>query len=155
MIDKQLLNQTVTEKLSGTEYFLVELKITPDNQISVDIDTPEGVDLDFCVALHRHIESVFDRDVEDYSLEVGSAGVTSQFKVLPQYLMHIGDEVEVLSKDGRKISGILTEANEQEFVVAIEKLVKPEGAKRKIKVIENTVFSYDQIKYTKYIISVK
>ena len=60
-------------------------------------------------------------------MEVGSAGIGQPFKVLQQYINHIGKEVEVLAKDGRKLSGELKEADEQHFVVTIQKKVKEES----------------------------
>ena len=96
-----------------------------------------------------------NRAKEDYKLEVGSAGIGQPFKVLQQYINHIGKEVEVLAKDGRKLSGVLKEADEQHFVVTIQKKVKEEGAKRPKLVDEDLTFTYAEIKYTKYLISFK
>ena len=96
-----------------------------------------------------------NREDEDYELEVGSAGIGQPFKVLQQYINHIGKEVEVLTKDGRKLSGVLKEADEQYFVVTIQKKVKEEGAKRPKLVDEDLTFTYEEIKYTKYLISFK
>lgn len=155
MLDKELVTQAVEDKLQGTDYFIVDVKITPDNNVTIEIDNIEGVDIDFCVSLNKHIEATFDREVEDYALEVGSAGLTQPFKVLKQYQKNIDNEVEVLAKDGRKITGFLKSANELEFVVEVEKQVKPEGAKRKVTVIEDVTFTYNQVKYTKYIIRFK
>ena len=89
------------------------------------------------------------------SLEVGSAGIGQPFKVLQQYYNHIGLEVEVLTKGGRKLSGVLKDADEEKFVVTVQKKVKPEGAKRPQLVEEDETFTYDDIKYTKYLISFK
>ena len=61
---------------------------------------------------------------------MGSAGIGQPFKVLQQYLIHIGKEVEILTKEGKKLEGVLKDANEENFTVTIEKKVKPEGAKR-------------------------
>jgi ribosome maturation factor RimP len=155
MLDKSLVYQVVEEKLQGTEYFIVDVKVSTDNNVLVEIDTLEGVDIQFCVELNKHIEANFDREIEDYALEVGSAGVTSPFKVLKQYQKNIGNEVEVLTKTGKKLSGILIAANEEGFVLQIEKQVKAEGAKRKVTVTENLVFTFDEVKYTKYIIRFK
>ena len=105
--------------------------------------------------LSRYIESKLNREDEDYELEVGSAGIGQPFKVLQQYINHIGKEVEVLAKDGRKLSGVLKEADEQHFVVTIQKKVKEEGAKRPKLVDEDLTFTYEEIKYTKYLISFK
>ena len=105
--------------------------------------------------VNRHIESQIDREIEDYELEVSSAGLTEPFKVLKQYEKNIGNEVEVLTKAGKKVTGVLVEISETEFVLEIEKTEKPEGAKRKITVTENITFSYEDIKTTKYIIRFK
>ena len=155
MISKDTIYQIVENYLTDTNYFLVDVKITPDNQISVEIDSIDGVSLDFCIELNRHIDSQFDREVEDFALEVSSAGLTEPFKVIKQYEKNIGNEVETLTKAGKKVTGILTEVRENEFVLQIEKTEKPEGSKRKVTVIEDITFSYEDIKNTKYIIRFK
>ena len=121
MIDKDLLRQTVEEAIQGTGLFLVDLTVSPANAIVVEVDSAKGVDIDSCAALTRAIEARFDRDVEDYELEVGSAGLTAPFKVRAQYEKNIGNEVEVLTRDGRKFSGILTEVADDAFTVAVTK----------------------------------
>ncbi|MDR3706520.1 MAG: ribosome assembly cofactor RimP [Paludibacteraceae bacterium] len=155
MIDKTLVYQAIEEKLIGTEYFIVDVKVAPDNNILVEVDNSNGVDIDFCVELTKHIEAQFDREVEDYALEVGSAGLTQPFKVLKQYQKNIGNEVEVLTKQGKKITGALIKAEEHQFTVEIEKKIKEEGAKRKTIVTEEIPFLYEEVKYTKYIIRFK
>ena len=84
MIQKDIITNLVISKLSDTRYFLVDVTVSADNVIKVEIDAEEGVDIDFCVELNRFIEANFDREVEDYELEVGSAGLTSPFKVKRQ-----------------------------------------------------------------------
>ena len=155
MIEKKTVCQIVDEWLEGKEYFLVEVTISPDDKIVVEIDHKEGVWIEDCVELSRYIESKLNREDEDYELEVGSAGIGQPFKVLQQYRNHVGKEVEVLKKDGRKLCGVLKDADEQHFTVTIEKKVKPEGAKRPQLVQEDETFAYDEIKYTKYLISFK
>ncbi|MCE5332467.1 MAG: ribosome assembly cofactor RimP [Bacteroidales bacterium] len=155
MILKEIVNQTITDFLKDTGYYLVDLNITNDNRISVEIDSFEGVEIDFCAELSRHVESTLDREVEDFELQVGSAGLTEPFKVVKQYEKNIGNEVEVLTKAGKKLSGILTEANEENFILQIETTEKPEGSKRKITVQQDITFNYSDIKYTKYIIRFK
>ena len=86
---------------------------------------------------------------------MGSAGIGQPFKVLKQYLNHVGREVEVLTKEGKKMEGILKEADAEKFVVTVQKKVKPEGAKRPKLVDEDITFMYDEVKYTKYLISFK
>ena len=155
MISKDSIYQAVDQFLSATDYFLVDIKVTPDNRVLVEIDSFEGVTIEFCAELNRHIESQIDREIEDYELEVGSAGLTEPFKVLKQYEKNLGNEVETLTREGKKFTGVLTEVHENEFVLEIEKSIKPEGAKRKTIVSENLTFPYEEIKTTKYLIRFK
>ena len=76
MIDKQLLIDTIQEAIADTDVFLVEVQVKPDNSIIVELDSDTAVDIDPGADLTRRIEETFDRDVEDYELEVGSAGLT-------------------------------------------------------------------------------
>ena len=151
MIEKKTVSQIVEEWLEGKDYFLVEVTVSPDDKIVVEIDHAEGVWIEDCVELSRFIESKLNREEEDYELEVGSAGIGQPFKVLQQYYNHVGSDVEVLTKDGRKLTGVLKDADEEKFVVAVQKKVKVEGAKRPKLMEEDETFRYDEIKYTKYL----
>ena len=147
--------QIVEEWLEGKDYFLVEVTVSLDDKIVVEIDHAEGVWIEDCVELSRFIESKLNREEEDYELEVGSAGIGQPFKVVQQYYNHIGSEVEVLTKSGKKLAGVLKEADEEKFVVTVQKKVKLDGAKRPKLMEEDETFRYDEIKYTKYLISFK
>lgn len=155
MIDKNTVCKLVEDRLAGSDQYLVDVDIKPGNVIVVEIDSDTSIGIDDCAALNRYLESCLDRDVEDYELEVGSAGITSPFKVLRQYRKNIGNEVELLLKKGVKLSGVLKSADEGGIVVTIEKQVKPEGAKRKVTVEEDLPFTFEEIKYAKYIIRFK
>jgi ribosome maturation factor RimP len=155
MVGKDDVNQVINEYLQGSDLYLVDLKITPDSRILIEIDSFKGVSLDDCIGLNRFIESKIDREVEDYELEVSSAGLTEAFKVLKQYEKNIGKEVEVLTTEGKKLIGILSFAGEEEFGLTIEKSFKQEGAKRKTTIQEELLLSYKNIKTTKLIIRFK
>jgi ribosome maturation factor RimP len=155
MIDKSVVSQHVNEWLEEKDYFLVDVTVSPDNRIVVEIDHAEGVWIEDCVELSRFIESKLDREKEDFELEVGSAGIGQPFKVLQQYINHIGMDVEVLKNDGLKLAGILKDADEEHFTVTISKKVKLEGEKRPKMVDEDVTFAYNEIKYTKYLINFK
>lgn len=146
MIDKTALREFIESRLADTDYFLVDLKVSADNDIIVEIDSPESVDIDLCVALSREIEQAFPRDEEDYSLEVGSTGLTAPFKVLGQYLKNVGSRVEVLTADGRKLKGILDEADESGFTLGVEKKARLEGKKRPEIITEQERFAYTDVK---------
>ncbi len=155
MIDKQMVIQLAGEKLASSGNYLVDVEIQPGNVIIVEIDNDEAVCIDDCVELSRFIEEHLDRNSEDFELEVGSAGITSPFKILRQYQKNIGKEVEVLLASGMKLTGILKSADENGIVLTVEKQVKPEGAKRKITVEEDLAYTYNEIKSTKYLIRFK
>ena len=155
MIDKNVVKKLVDEWLQDQEYFLVDIEISPDNRIVVEIDHADGVWIEDCVALSRYIEERLSRDDEDYELEVGSAGLGQPFKVPQQYINFVGKEVEVLDADGIKVKGILKAVDGNDFTVGVEEKVKVEGKKRPVKMEVDHVYQMDKVKYTKYIISVK
>lgn len=156
MIDRDLLRSTVEQAIEGTDIFLVDLRIEPDNRIVVELDTQKGgLDIDTCAAITRKIEAQFDRDKEDYELEVGSAGLTAPFKVRQQYLKNLGKEVEVLTIDGRKIKGTLTGINAGDYVIEVPTKVKEPGQKKPKIVNTPMTINFDQTKSAKHIISFK
>ncbi len=155
MIDKQQVIDLTNEWLADKEYFLVDVAISKDDKITVEIDHSEGVWIEDCADLSRHIEQGLSPEADDYELEVGSAGLGQPFKVLQQYINHIGLEVEVLTKEGKKLKGILKSADEQGFTLTISKKEKVEGSKRPQLVEEDLHYTYESVKYTKYIINFK
>jgi ribosome maturation factor RimP len=150
MIEKRVVKEIVEDFLKSSDNYLVSIEIRPDNTIIIEIDNDRAVSIDDCVALSTYIESQLDREKEDYALEVGSAGVGQAFKVQRQYQKHIGQAIEVLAESGIKYVGILKVADDEKIVLTIQKQIKPEGAKRKVKVEEDLTFLYEEIKYAKY-----
>lgn len=150
MIDKSALEAFIAKQLEGSEYFPVEVSVSPSNEINVEIDSFGPVDLDYCIALSRAIEEEFPREVEDYELEVGSAGLTSPFKVRRQYEKNVGNDVEVLTRDGRKLHGVLTRAGEESFDIETKEKVKPAGAKRPIEQVKTESIPYSDAKSVRY-----
>ncbi|EGQ21595.1 ribosome assembly cofactor RimP [Prevotella pallens] len=155
MIDKNIVRRLVDEWLEGKEYFLVDIQISPDSKVVVEIDHADGVWIEDCVELSKFIEENLSRDEEDYELEVGSAGLGQPFKVPQQYINFIGKEVEVLDHDGRKVSGILKSVDGNKFVVSVNEKVHVEGKKRPVKMDVDHEYDMNEVKYTKYLISFK
>lgn len=153
MIEKKKVQEIVEEWLNDKEYFLVDIEVTPDDRIVVEIDHADGVWIEDCVALSRFIEERLSRDEEDYELEVGSAGLGQPFKVEQQYINCIGKEVEVLSADGKKLKGLLTKVEGRNFTVTTKEKQKVEGKKRPVMVDTERSFSMDEVKYCKYVIN--
>lgn len=152
MITKEVIQRIAEEKLTGT-MFLVDITVGPGNAISVVIDSDHGLSIDKCIEMSRHIEHQFDREVEDFSLEVSSPGLTQPFKVLRQYLKNIGREVEVVTSKGDKMTGILKSASDNVFCIETTMNVKIDGKKAvETKAAE---FSFQDIKSVKPVITFK
>ncbi len=152
MISKNKVTEIVEQWLEGKEYFLVDVEITPDDRIVVEIDHAEGVWIEDCVALSRYIEENLSRDEEDYELEVGSAGLGMPFKVPQQFVNSIGKQVEVLDGNGKKYKGTLKSVDAPAFVVAIQQKQRVEGKKRSVMVDVDRQFSMDEVKSCRYLI---
>lgn len=152
MISQAQIIEIINEKLEADGYFLVSADVKPSNQIMIFIDGENGVPIEYCVQISRLIENSFDREAEDFSIEVSSAGIGQPFKVPRQYQKNIGRDVEVLTPDSKKITGILTEATNTGFVVKEEKMVKPEGKKKKELQVFMHAFNFEEVKYVKEII---
>jgi ribosome maturation factor RimP len=155
MFDKNVLVNIIEDYLKDSPNYLVDIYIGAGNSITVEIDNDNGVDIDDCVELSRHIESKLDRDSEDFELTVTSVGLTSPFKSSRQYRKYEGKEIEVLSKKGSKLTGVLKSSDDKGFTITVVKQVKPEGAKRKIDVYEDIYFMFEEVKHTKYLIRFK
>jgi len=152
MISKEVILRMVEEKLSDT-MFIVDVTVGLGNAISVIIDSDEGLSIDKCIEMSRHIEHQFDREVEDFSLEVSSPGLTQPFRVLRQYLKNLGKEVEILTSKGEKMAGVLKSADDKCFSVEITNNIKVDGKKTvETKTVE---FSLQEIKTVKPVITFK
>lgn len=150
MIDKHAIEQFIERQLEGSRYFLVGVKVTPSNEITVDIDSLDSVNIDFCTELSRAFEEEFPREPEDYQIEIGSAGLTSPFRVLRQFEKNIGNNVEVLAKDGKKYIGELLKADPEGFTILTTVKEKPEGAKRPVTRETEMTFTHDSVNSVRY-----
>ena len=157
MINKDVVKAAVEEWLSQNEYFLVDVEMTPDGRIVIEIDHTDGVWIEDCAELSRFLQEKLGDELGDYELEVGSAGIGQPFKVIQQYRNHIGKEVEVLPLDGKKLQGILKEVSEdgKSFVVTVKEKQKQEGKKRPVMVEVDKTFAIKDVKYTKYVLTFK
>ena len=129
--------------------------VDEQNKITVEIDHKDGVWIEDCCELSRFIEEHFDRDVEDFELEVGSAGIGQPFKVLQQYINSVGYDVELMTAEGKKLEGSMKSADEQGFVVTVMEKQKIEGKKRPQMVEVDKAFGYGDVKWVKNIIDFK
>lgn len=151
MIDKLLIKDLVQQKLQGTGYELITLKVSGQNEILVEVDKLDGVDVEFCAELNHYLVEQLDaQGFDDYSLEVGSVSLTAPFVTKMQYEKHLNHDVEVLSADGKKFRGVLVSVDDATFSIDTEVLVVVEGKKRKQKETQTLTWAYGDVKYTKY-----
>ena len=126
--------------------FLVDLKVSKDNEIMITIESEEGVvDLADCEAINDAFVAQFDRDVEDYALTVSSAGLDQPFKILKQYLKAVGTQVEVALKGGKKIVATLVAADEEGITLKYSAKEAVEGSKKKVLVEHEDRFPFTEV----------
>ncbi len=155
MISKAQIERLVKEKIIASEYFIVDISVSSANQIRVEIDGDNGVKIQDCVAISKHIEGNFDREEIDFELTVSSAGMDQPFKILRQYQRYLGREVELITTDGKKLKGILKSASEKEVNIETEQREKVEGKKKKQLIIKESLIPMEEVKETKVVISFK
>lgn len=149
MIDTEKIIAIAERKLAGSEMFVVGCHCSPGNEIELLIDSDTSVSIDACVELSRAIEAEFDRDAEDFSLTVASAGIGSELKCLRQYRKLLGRPVEVLLQNGIKIVARLDEADETHLTLSYEEKQTVEGKKRKQLVRVTRTYPFAEIKSTR------
>lgn len=150
MIVLDQLKEWISDFLRETDYELITLEMSPENDILVEVDRLEGVDVDFCEKLNRFLVEKLEANANaDYSLEVGSVSLTDPFKTKMQYEKNLGHDVEVLV-DGKKVHGQLVSVDEDTFSVDVEERVAVEGKKRKELQVHTYTWRYDEPKYVRY-----
>ena len=140
------IKDALQSELVARGCFLVDVTVSKDNDIVVTIESEEGkIELDDCVALSRYFETQFDREKEDYSLTMTSAGLDQPFKVFKQFLKAVGKKVEVQLKGGKKMVALLEAADEESVTLKYSVKEAVEGKKKKELVEHVDRFTMDQV----------
>ena len=134
------------------ELFLIDLSISEANQIRVIIDGDEGVKVQDCIDISRAIEHNLDREEQDFSLEVLSAGVTEPLKMVRQYQKNVGRKLKVKTSE-ENLEGTLVKADEEALILQWKaREPKPVG-KGKVTVQKEAVIPYKDIVEAKVMIT--
>ena len=149
MIDKSKIEKLVNEFINGTGIFLVAVRVSNSNRISVLADTMNGITIDECAALHRHVEKHLDRNTGDFELQVSSPGIDMPFGVIEQYHKNEGRRIEVVDTDGMKFTGTLKNVTSGGFELETELRIKGKG-----KELKDISFNFDQVKSTKEVLMI-
>lgn len=155
MIDEKRIRELVEQKIEGTGNFIVDISVKPGNRISILLDNDNGLAINDCVAVSRHVEQSLDRTAEDFDLEVSSPGLDQPLRILRQYRKFLGKEVQVLTSEGKKIVGQLISADEEGIEVETRSREKVEGKKSKQLVVTSHRLPFSEVKETKIVISFK
>lgn len=140
------IKDALRSELVARGCFLVDVSVSKDNDIVVTIESENGkIELDDCVALSRYFETKFDREVEDYSLTMTSAGLDQPFKVLRQFEKAVGTKVEVQLKGGKKMVALLEAADQESVTLKYSVKEAVEGRKKKELVEHVDRFTMDQV----------
>lgn len=158
MISKKIVRRLAEERIEELDngLFIVELKISSNNAITIELDKHEGnVAITDCMSVSRNVEHNLDREEQDFELSVTSAGLDQGLRVFAQYLKNIGREVKVKLNEGGKLEGLMTEATQESITIQTTRKEKIEGRKKKETIVEDHVLPMESIKETKIVISFK
>ena len=137
-----LLNEALEEKPS---VFLIDLLISDANKITITLDGDSGVVLQDCIDISKAIDANLDREEQDFSLEVASAGVSSPLKLVRQFKKNIGRTLKVKTAT-ETIEAELINANDDTITLTWKTREPKKIGKGKEDVIKNIQIPYSEIK---------
>ena len=150
MIEKNKIEELVKEFISDKDIFLIDVKVSSANKITVLANKKDGITIDDCVMISRHLENSLDREEEDFELQVSSSGLDMPFLVREQYEMNIGKRVSVTDNEGEKYKGVLESLTDDGFDL---KCIKKERGKKKQEV--SVPFCFNDIRSVKVVLTFK
>ena len=148
-MDVKEIREVAEKALEGSDMFVVDCTITPDNTIDLTIDSDTSVSIDVCAMINRAISDAFNRDEEDYQLTVASAGIGEPLRLIRQYKKLVGESIEVLLKSGVKILATLDEVSDEAISISYDEAVVVEGKNKKQMQRTTHTYSFDEIKWAK------
>jgi len=136
------------EKLKGSGTFLVDVSISAGNQILVRLDDDQGLTIDKCKEINRFLHDSLGEDLNEFELQVSSAGLEEPFRLKRQYFKNTGKQVEILLTNNKKVTGTLASADEENILIT----EKPKWKHDPVKEIK---INYSEIKQTRKLVSFK
>lgn len=144
----EIIVNSAIKELEFNDCYIVEIQIS-NNKFEVFLDSDEGVTFAKCQRISRKVEAQLDEDTnipEKYTLDVSSAGIGRPLKLIRQYIKNIDRDLEVKTKDGKILEGLLLAANEDEITLEV---LKDPNSKKKVKETEKIVVEMNQISQSK------
>jgi ribosome maturation factor RimP len=155
MIQVELVRSCLQDELPKRGLFLVDVTVSPGNRITVHADSMKGITIEECIGISRFIESRFNREAEDYELEVSSPGLDNPLKQPEQYQKNLGRWLDIITFDGLKTTGKLVNASEGSITLEIESIEKDDRTRKKVVVKKLFEKRMNEIKAAKIVISLK
>ncbi len=155
MITAEKIREVLSEKLADSDYFVVDVSVGKDNFITVEVDKAEGITIQECVTISRQIESHFETEIDDYSLEVASPDLSNSLRIPQQFAKNIGRTLKVITLSGEEFTGLVTDANDLNFALRTEEMLRPEPKKKKELVVKDIITPYTEVKSAHIVISFK
>ncbi len=145
-MEKEKILKPIGPAVEERGCFIVDLTVSKDNDIVLTIEKDAGtVDLADCEGVSDVFTAAFDRDEEDYSLTVSSAGLDQPFKTLRQYRKAIGSKVDVRLKGGAKLSAVLVDADDEGICLRFSRKEAVEGKKKKVMTEREERFAFADV----------
>ena len=135
------------------DLYLVDLKISAGDDITVILDGDEGLSLQDCLDASRAIEFNLDREEHDFSLQVMSPGLSEPLKLPRQFKKNMGREIEVLLNSDEKIQGEVVAVDDEKVTLVLRYRRPKLIGKGKEDVVENKEIPYADI--TKALVVIK
>lgn len=132
---------------SGKDLFIVEVQVLANGRVYVFADGEQNITIDACADISRHLEAYLEANhlvPEHYTLEVSSPGMDQPLKVPAQFRKQTGKEVDVVLKNGKKLTGTLLQADEAGITVR-----ETEKKKKKTEEASEQRLAFDDIKTVK------
>lgn len=155
MITKSQVEHLIEAEFGDSPIFAVSVEVSSQNDIRVLVDNDNGIAITDCVKVSRLIEGSFDREVEDFSLQVSSPGLDQPLKVARQYKKNEGREMKISLLEGSSLEGVMTKVDETGIQLTIREKRRIEGRKSKEWVEEMHEVKYEDIREAKVVISFK
>ena len=143
MITKNQIATLTNEALEGSDRFLVDVRVKPNNVIEVYIDSDTAINIDNCVEVSRFIEGKLDRDVEDFELSVMSWGLSGALRMDRQLQKYLGKDVDVKTKELGRVHGKLIRFDEEQ--VEIQPAPKKSSKKKPVAEVANMLMERKKV----------
>ncbi len=153
MIKEETIQQLIEEAIEGTDIFLVDLKISGSNKISVLVDAIGGLPITDCMKVSRGIDHNLDREIDDFSLDVSSPGLDKPLKVFRQYEKNIDRSIKITLTDGGLFDATIQRVDEPKITLFVEEVITISDSLEGVKKGDNMELSQTDITEAKINIS--